>query len=161
MSSVLNYKGYFSKPEMSLEDGILYGKIEGINDLITFEGETIAKLKKAFIEAVDDYLDYCEEIGKEPDKVYKGTFNVRISPDLHKKAANLAIKCSTTLNKIVEKSIESFVQSYDEFNNYRNDMLYNCAQKEVYDQTLEMWGEDVSYVQTLFNYGNNIGLRSL
>lgn len=110
MSSILNYKGYFSKPEMSFEDGILYGKIEGINDLVTFEGETISQLREAFKEAVDDYLEYCEEVGKEPDKVYKGTFNVRIRPDLHKSAVRLATERGTTLNKIVESSIENFLQ---------------------------------------------------
>lgn len=159
MSNVLNYKGYLSKPELSLEDGILYGKIEGINDLVTFEGETIAELKSAFEQAVDDYLEYCEEIGKEPEKVYKGTFNVRIDPELHKKVVRIAIECRTTLNNVVEKSIESFVQNYEEGTEDGSNKTHDSTQKEVYSQTLEMW-ENLSCMP-IFNCAQNLETRSL
>lgn len=159
MSNVLNYKGYISKPEMSLEDGILYGKIEGINDLVTFEGETIIELKSAFEQAVDDYLEYCEEIGKDPERAYKGTFNVRIDPELHKKAVRISIECGTTLNSVVEKSIESFVQNYEEGIEDGSNKIHDSAQKEMYSQTLEMW-EKAPYIP-IFNCGQNLEARSL
>ena len=59
--------------------------LEGINDLVDFECEDLKGVEKEFHEAVDDYLEFCKEVGKEPDKEYKGTFNVRISPELHKR----------------------------------------------------------------------------
>ena len=64
---------------------MLRGKIEGINDFVNFEYADIQNVEKEFHEAVDDYLEFCKEVGKEPDKEYKGSFNVRISLELHKK----------------------------------------------------------------------------
>lgn len=61
---------------LSADDEVFYGKILGINDLVNFEGASVKQLKKAFKEAVDDYLELCAEIGKTPEKTYKGTFNV-------------------------------------------------------------------------------------
>ena len=64
---------------------MLRGEIEGINDFVNFECADIQNVEKEFHEAVDDYLEFCKEVGKEPDKEYKGSFNVRISLELHKK----------------------------------------------------------------------------
>lgn len=108
-NNVLEYKGYHAKIEFDSDDFVLRGKIEGINDLVNFECESAKDLKKEFHEAVDDYLEFCREIGKEPAKEYKGTFNVRISPELHKKLAVLAMKRGDTLNATVEKAIQEYV----------------------------------------------------
>ena len=78
MNNVLKYKGYYAVVQYSAEDEVLYGKIEGIDDLVSFESDSICGIKNEFENAVDDYIEYCKEIGKEPDKVYKGSFNVRI-----------------------------------------------------------------------------------
>lgn len=67
-NNVLDYKGYRSKIEYCTKDKIFYGKIEGINDLVNFESESISKIEKEFHSAVDDYLELCKEVGKEPDK---------------------------------------------------------------------------------------------
>ena len=80
-------------------------------DLINFECEDIKDLETEFHEAVDAYLEFCEEVGKEPEKEYRGTFNVRISPELHKKLAITAMKNGDTLNTSVEKAISEYVQS--------------------------------------------------
>ena len=82
----LKYKGYEGTIETSIEDDILFGTIAFINDTVTYEAETITKLKEEFHSAVDHYLKLCEKVGKEPDKPFKGIFNVRISPELHKEA---------------------------------------------------------------------------
>ena len=111
-NNILEYKGYHTKIEFDSDEFVLRGKIEGINDLVDFECKDIKDLESEFHEAVDDYLEFCKEVGKEPDKEYKGTFNVRISPDLHKKLAIAAMRNGDTLNASVEKAISEYV-SYD------------------------------------------------
>ena len=110
MSNVLEYKGYYSKIEYSREDGLLYGRIEGINDLVNFESRQLDDIEKQFHLAVEDYLDFCKELGKEPERAYKGTFNVRIKPELHKQTAAYAVQNSESLNQFVEKAIENRVK---------------------------------------------------
>ncbi|MBI5606498.1 MAG: type II toxin-antitoxin system HicB family antitoxin [Deltaproteobacteria bacterium] len=102
---ILTYKGYVGSVHYSADDEIFYGKIESINDLILFEGTNVADLKKAFQEAVEDYLATCKTLTREPDKKYKGSFNVRIAPDLHKQAAIKAIKSGISLNQFLQRAI--------------------------------------------------------
>lgn len=103
--NTLEYKGYIGNVSYSPEDEVFYGKVFGINDLITFEADTAKSLKPAFIEAIDDYLETCSAVGKDPDKVFKGVFNVRIPSSLHKEAATIAVKNQLTLNDFVSKAI--------------------------------------------------------
>ena len=84
--NTLTYKNYIGSVSFSSEDEVFYGKIEHINDLITFESGNAHDLKKAFEEAVDDYILFCEEKNLQPDKPFKGSFNVRVKPSLHKLA---------------------------------------------------------------------------
>ena len=110
-NNILEYKGYHTKIEFDSEGLVLKGKIEGINDLVNFECEDIKYVEKEFHEAVEDYLAFCKEVGKKPDKEYKGTFNVRISPELHKKLVNVAMKNGDSLNASVEKAIQGYISS--------------------------------------------------
>lgn len=110
MKNILQYKGYFAKIEYSAEDHLLYGKIEGIRDLVNFESESAQEIEQEFRNAVDDYLALCEELGQEPDKTYSGTFNVRISPALHRAIAIRAMKSGDSLNSTVEKAIDTFLR---------------------------------------------------
>jgi len=105
MTDYLKYKDYLATINYSAEDDVFHGRIFGINDLITFEGTSIAGLKKAFQEAIIDYLETCREIGKAPEKSYKGVFNVRVPANLHKKAALVATKNSITLNEFVKAAL--------------------------------------------------------
>jgi predicted HicB family RNase H-like nuclease len=89
----------------SSEDDVFFGKLLGIDDLVNFEGGSVKELKRAFHEAVDDYLETCQGLGKEPNKTYKGTFNVRISTDLHKAAAIYAASNNISLNEFVKTAI--------------------------------------------------------
>lgn len=111
MENTLNYKNYFANVSYSVEDKILHGKIEGIEDLVTFQSESIEEIEQAFRDAVDDYLEFCVEIGKEPDKVYKGTFNVRIDPLLHREIAMQALRNGRSLNQEVETAIYEHIDS--------------------------------------------------
>lgn len=105
MKNLMEYKGYYAKIQYSAKDEVFFGTIEGINDIISFEGVSTDELKTAFCEAVEDYLDMCKRYGKEPQKTYKGSFNVRIDPELHKKAAIQAMSKGTSLNQFVESAI--------------------------------------------------------
>jgi predicted HicB family RNase H-like nuclease len=91
------------------EDEIFYGKIEGIEDLVSFEGNSVKELKEAFIDSVDDYIYICKEAGKKNEKSYKGSFNVRIAPEIHKKAKRLAIMKGISLNQFIQKAVEEEV----------------------------------------------------
>ena len=104
--NTITYKDYIGSISFSAEDEAFYGKIEHINDLITFESDNAHDLKKAFEVAVDDYLLFCKEKGVEPDKPFKGSFNVRIKPHLHKLACQRAIQQGMSLNKFIETSLE-------------------------------------------------------
>lgn len=115
-NNILEYKGYHTKIEFDIETSTLRGKIEGINDLVNFESNDVSKIKNEFQNAVDDYLDFCEEVGKIPDKEYKGTFNVRINPDLHKKLALRAYKNGESLNATVEKAVQEYLLESSETN---------------------------------------------
>lgn len=109
MKNILEYKGYLTKVEYSVEDQVLYGKIEGIKDLINFECEKASEVESAFHQAVDDYLAFCEDVGKESDRIYSGTFNVRISPELHKQISMMAFRNNESLNQTVENAINKHV----------------------------------------------------
>ena len=106
----LMYKGYVTEIHYSEEDKVLYGKVEGLADLVNFESESAAEIENEFHKAVDDYLAYCEEVGKSPEKPYKGSFNVRISPELHRQAALYAVMSDKTLNTIVGEAIEGYLK---------------------------------------------------
>ena len=106
MNKMLEYKGYHASVEYDAEDEIFVGEVFGITDSLNFHGTSIDELKAMFAQCIDNYLQLCEEIGKSPDKEFKGTFNIRISPELHKRAALAAAKQKITLNQYVAKAIE-------------------------------------------------------
>jgi len=105
----LEYKGYVGSIEYSPEDNLLYGKVLGINGLISYEGETGKELEKDFKSAIDTYLSDCKESGKSPEKPFKGSFNVRIPTKLHRRAALLAKEEKISLNHLVAESIRARV----------------------------------------------------
>jgi len=111
MSDILQYQNYYASVHFSATDEVFYGKILGINDLVSFEGMSVKELKKSFKEAVEDYLEVCEATGKPPEKTYKGTFNVRVPSTLHKQAALFAAIHNITLNEFVKKAL-SFTLSH-------------------------------------------------
>lgn len=111
MTDKLKYKEFIGTVHFSNEDEVFFGKIEGINDLITFEGETVNKLKRAFKDAVEDYLELCKVTGKEVFKSFKGSFNVRLNPELHSKLFENATLKGKTLNQYVKEAIIDKLQA--------------------------------------------------
>ena len=106
MKDIIRYKDFIGSVHFSTDDETFYGKLEGINDLVTFEGTTVRELKKSFESAVNDYLSICAEVGKDPYKSFKGSLNVRINPELHKKAFQLATIEGVSLNALIQDAIE-------------------------------------------------------
>lgn len=109
MSSTMEYKGYLGSVEFSETDGVFFGKVMGICPLLSYEGATAKELVEDFHGAVDDYLELCAAQGVQPEKACKGSFNVRVSPELHRQAAIYAQTHHLTLNGVVEKALQTFV----------------------------------------------------
>lgn len=104
--SQLEHKGYIGSAELSEEDGVFHGKLAFLHDLVTYESSTAKGLAKAFRGAVDDYLADCAAEGRAPDKPFKGQFNVRTSPDLHRAYASVAAARGQSLNEVVIAALE-------------------------------------------------------
>jgi len=101
MANTIEYKGYIGSVEYSSEDKCFFGKLEMIDDLVTFEATTATEIEDNFQNAVDKYFLTCQELNREPQKIYKGVFNVRIDPSLHKKIYKEALKAGISLNAFV------------------------------------------------------------
>lgn len=101
--SYLEYKGYLGTIEAEIEDNTLFGKLAFLRDLVTYEAQDLVGLRREFEQSVDIYLASCAELGRAPDKPLKGTFNVRVSPEMHRKAAILA--GGRSLNAFVAEAI--------------------------------------------------------
>jgi predicted HicB family RNase H-like nuclease len=108
---MMEYKGYTGKVEFDDEAGIFHGEVLDTRDVITFQGQTVAELKRAFKESIDDYLAFCKQRGEEPNKPFSGHFLTRITPELHR-LANLAASTSgKSLNSWVAEQLEAAVAS--------------------------------------------------
>lgn len=105
----LNYKGHIGSVEVSIEDACLHGRILFIDDLVAYEGDSVPRIQKAFQEAVNRYLAHCQRVGKPANKPYSGSFNVRIGPELHSKAAKIAYQKKIKLNEFVKRAVQSSV----------------------------------------------------
>lgn len=109
MNSLLSYKNYNGTAEYSKEDRCLFGKVVGIKSLLSYEGYSVQELEQDFQNVIDEYLEVCKEQNIEPEQPYKGTFNVRISPELHRNIAVYAIEHGKSLNAAVEEAIGNMV----------------------------------------------------
>lgn len=107
--NAMKYKGYYGTVLFSPEDECLYGSIAGITDIVSYEGNDTTEIVKGFHEAVDDYIDTCNAVGKKPIKSASGSFNVRIGPDIHIKALIKAQVEHKTLNQVVKEAMEKEV----------------------------------------------------
>lgn len=109
MSNLLAYKNYNGTVEYSKEDSCLYGKVIGIKSLLSYEGDSVKELEQDFKSVIDAYLEDCKNRNVEPEQPYKGTFNVRINPELHRNIAIYAIEHGKSLNAVVEEAIGNMV----------------------------------------------------
>lgn len=107
--NTMTHKGFAARVEYSEEDGCFIGHIAGIRDVIGFHGESVAELRTAFEVAVDDYLETCEKLGREPNHPYSGQFRLRLAPELHARAAMVAETRGKSLNAWVSDAIEKSI----------------------------------------------------
>lgn len=109
--NTLSYKGFLGSVSFSEADGVFFGKIEGIDGLVNYEGESVSELTQAFHEAVDDYVAYCEAEGKEARKSYTGALSVVVSPDIHSRIATLAKRMGMPIDSFVKYLLERQVSA--------------------------------------------------
>ena len=101
----MNYKGYIGKAEYDEENHIFSGEVINTRSVVTFQGESVKELEEAFKDSVDDYIDWCEQDGVEPEKPYSGKFNVRFQPELHQKVAIAAKVMGVSLNAFIVQAV--------------------------------------------------------
>ena len=124
MNNILEHRGYVGSVEFNADDKVFFGKILGIKDLVTFEGESVSELEQSFHDMIEDYLQTCKKLKKKPEKTFKGSFNIRISSEMHKQAAIIASRKNISLNNFIkfalgwvithEKEIEPELKNYSE-----------------------------------------------
>ena len=105
------YKGYAARIEYSEEDGCFVGRLAGIRDIVGFDGQSVAELKRRFHEAVDDYLWGCEQLGTEPNKPYSGRMLLRVPAELHARASAAAQVTGMSLNQWAARALEHAVET--------------------------------------------------
>lgn len=112
MSSIMKYKGYWAEVKYSDEDECFWGEIEGLKkDLILFEGNTVKELKKDFKDAIDHYLQVCQETNSEPEKQCKGSLNVRLGVELHNKAKMKSIEKKISINELIKEAVTLYLKT--------------------------------------------------
>jgi len=109
MSDMMEYKGYYGSVHYSDDDGCFYGKIEHIRGLVSYEGHDVSSMRKSFQDAVNDYLATCKAKNIIPDKPFKGSFNVRTGPELHRLAYIYARKKKMNLNKVIVDALQKYL----------------------------------------------------
>jgi len=109
MSQTMHYKGYEGSVLYSAEDKILHGRIVGIRDFVIYDGDNVATLEKNFHGAVDEYLAFCEAEGKVPNIPFKGSVNVRLTKDLHRRAALFADEHDRKLNAVINDALQQYL----------------------------------------------------
>ena len=109
MSNTIEYNGYIGSIEYSSDDKCFFGKLEMINDLVTFEANNANELETNFKYVVDEYIETCKELGREPQKTFKGVFNVRIDSELHQKVYKEALRAGISLNAYIKNIISQRV----------------------------------------------------
>ena len=103
--STMSYKGFVARVVFSPEDDLFVGRLAGIDDIISFDAETVHELKAAFHEAVDDYLELCASTGKPPNKPFSGKMMFRVDPEVHARAALAAQVSGKSLNQWAEEAL--------------------------------------------------------
>jgi len=101
--TMLTYKGYTAQIEVDTENGILFGRVLDIKDVITFQGKTVEEARQAFYDSVDDYLEFCEELGEKPDKPFSGKLPFRTTPEYHRQIFIAATKAGKSINAWMEE----------------------------------------------------------
>lgn len=109
--NLMHYKEYVAQVTLDEDSGLLHGRVMNTRDIITFEAKDLPRLRKEFERSVQDYLDWCRELGREPERPYSGNISLRIMPALHRNALAAAAEEGTSLNRWIEEQIEKALPS--------------------------------------------------
>lgn len=129
------YKGYYGSCEICIDSKELFGKVLFIRDLVTYAADTVSQLESEFKEAIDDYLEECKELGKNPDKSLTGNFNVRLGSELHKKIALRALSDDESQNEVIKKAISFYFDEQQRAKEIHNHIMVfkdSDKQREIY-----------------------------
>jgi predicted HicB family RNase H-like nuclease len=99
---MMTHKGYVGVAKIDAEAGLIRGRVINTRDVITFQGRSVEEARQAFVDSVEDYLEFCATRGEVPDKPYSGRLLVRIKPNLHKELAVLAARRGKSLNAYID-----------------------------------------------------------
>ncbi|MEZ4517212.1 MAG: type II toxin-antitoxin system HicB family antitoxin [Chloroflexota bacterium] len=109
---MMEYKGYIAQVEFDDESDIFHGEVINLRDVVTFEGESVAALKEAFQESIEDYLAFCAERGEDPEKPYSGKFSIRMDPELHRRITVEARRADKSLNTWINDALTTLVTEH-------------------------------------------------
>ena len=107
MGNILHYKGYIGSVEIDADEAILFGRVQGIREKLEYRAKDAERLIERFRQVIDDYLEACAQTERAPELPYKGSFNIRISPHLHRSLAIYAMQHKTTINRTIERILSS------------------------------------------------------
>ena len=150
---ILKYKDYEGTAELDMARGICRGKVLFINDLVTYESSLPTELQKEFEAAVDDYIETCVQLGREPQKSLRGLFNVRISPELHKAATLRALSDGVSLNDVVVRALDTYINGRADVNHVetKNYFVGYGEFQKVLASTGSMGNYEVAYGELAFS----------
>jgi predicted HicB family RNase H-like nuclease len=113
--AMMTYKGYSANIEVDLDAEILFGRVLDINDVVTFKAQTIEEARQEFQKSIDDYLEFCQELGHEPDKPFSGKLPFRTTPEHHRKIFIAAKKAGKSINtwmdEVLTKAADQTIQA--------------------------------------------------
>jgi predicted HicB family RNase H-like nuclease len=104
--TMMHHEGYVATVELDEDAGIFHGEVVNTRDVLTFQGTTLAELRSAFADTIADYVDWCRERGKEPERPYSGNFTLRLSPELHRRLAAAAARAGKSINAFVAETLD-------------------------------------------------------
>ena len=104
--TTMTHDGYIARIELDEEAGLFHGEVVNTRDVLTFQGRTLDELRTAFADTIADYVDWCQERGKQPERPYSGNFTVRVSPELHRRIAAAAARDGKSVNAFVVSALE-------------------------------------------------------
>lgn len=141
----MEYKGYLGKIELDEGDGVFHGEVLNTKDVITFRGRTVDEVTTAFKDSIDDYLEFCKEIGEEPDKPFSGKFIVRLDPELHRKIWMQANLDNTSLNNWVTETLETVISDIEW---HQNKSTWRKSEMDVKQKAKAL----IEYLQNLSDF---------
>lgn len=107
---MIEYKGYSGVFEYDPSIDAFHGRVVGLQDVVTFQGRSLDELRREMKESIEDYLELCREVGKDPERPYRGEFLVRTTPEVHRAAATAAEASGVSLNAWMEAAITMVVR---------------------------------------------------